>query len=208
LFSYRQRWYDLHHSNEISNSTRLKITKLPDEDEDDDDHTMVLHSIIRDILSFTQIDHLEISEEKVSSSVLLEITDKFCALDTLKISSLKLSKSKDISLRLKSNKNKIRKVYLEKMNEIEEIYFLLKLCPQMEYLKIGFMHDMVIQLFLKTILKKITNDCNQYLHSLCLQIPTADHKMIEKLKEIIKHEKLLRDFSIKYVVDNIYLQWK
>ncbi|CAF1045069.1 unnamed protein product [Rotaria sordida] len=214
VHSYKERWYDIDPANEISNSTRLKITNLPDDDDDDDDDLMmVLDLIIRDVLSITQIYHLEISKENISSSILLKIINKFSALDTLKISSLELSESKYSSIEnkyshFKSKKNKITKIYLEKMNEIEEIYFLLKLCPHIEYLKIGFMHNMDIELFMKDILKKINNVCNQYLQSLCLHIPTANDEMIEKLKEMINRKKLLRDFSIKYVIDNIYLQWK
>ncbi|CAF4248187.1 unnamed protein product, partial [Rotaria sordida] len=208
LFSCRERWYDIDPANEISNSTRLKITNLPD-----DDHMMVLDLIIRDILSITQIYHLEISKENISSHILLKIINKFSALDTLKISSLKLSESKysfneNKYSHFKSKKNKITKIYLEKMNEIEEIYFLLKLCPHIEYLKIGFIHNMDVELLMKDIFKKINNVCNQYLQSLCLHIPIANDEIIEKLKEIINRKKLLRDFSIKYVIDNIYLQWK
>ncbi|CAF0948987.1 unnamed protein product [Rotaria sordida] len=208
VHSYKERWYDIDPANEISNSTRLKITNLPD-----DDHMMVLDLIIRDILSITQIYHLEISKENISSHILLKIINKFSALDTLKISSLKLSESKysfneNKYSHFKSKKNKITKIYLEKMNEIEEIYFLLKLCPHIEYLKIGFIHNMDVELLMKDIFKKINNVCNQYLQSLCLHIPIANDEIIEKLKEIINRKKLLRDFSIKYVIDNIYLQWK
>ncbi|CAF4248343.1 unnamed protein product [Rotaria sordida] len=182
LFSCRERWYDIDPANEISNSPRLKITNLPD-----DGHMMVLDLIIRDILSITQIYHLEISKENISSHILLKIINKFSALDTLKISSLKLSESKysfneNKYSHFKSKKNKITKIYLEKMNEIEEIYFLLKLCPHIEYLKIGFIHNMDVELLMKDIFKKINNVCNQYLHSLCLHIPTANDEIIEKIK--------------------------
>ncbi|CAF1396824.1 unnamed protein product [Rotaria sp. Silwood1] len=211
IHSYKGRWYDIDPVNEISNSTRLKITNLPDDD--NDDLMMVLDLIIRDILSITQIYHLEILEENISSQILLKTINKFSALDTLKISSLELSESNYSFIEnkyshFKSKKNKITKIYLEKMNEIEEIYFLLKLCPHIEYLKIGFVHNMDIELFMKDILKKINNVYNQYLQSLSLHIPTANDEMIEKLKEMINRKKLLRNFSIKYVIDNIYLQWK
>ena len=83
------------------------------------------------------------------------------------------------------------------MSTIEEIYFLIRLCPRIEYLKVGFMHNINIQLFIKNILKKIKDDYNQYLRSLCLHIPTADDTMIQKLKQMINGEKLLSDFTIK-----------
>ena len=42
---------------------------------------------------------------------------------------------------------------------------------------------MNIELFIKDILKKIQDDYNQYLYSLCLHISIADDRMIEKLKD-------------------------
>jgi hypothetical protein len=214
LFDCRKRWYDVDPSNEISNSTRLILMNFPNEDDDDDrDYMMAIHLIIRDLLAITQIYHLEISEENISSDTFLTIIQHFPALETLKVSSLELSEeiysfNKDKNRRLTSKKNKIRKVYLEKLSTIEEVYFLLKHCPRVEYLKLGFMHNMNIQLFIKDILKKIKVDRNQCLCSLCLHIPTVDGAMTEKLKEMIIGEKLLGDFTIKYVLDSIYLQWK
>ena len=67
------------------------------------------------------------------------------------------------------------------MSTIEEIYFLIKLCPRMEYLKIDSINNIDYQLFIRDILMKINNDCNQYLRSLCIHIPTADDEIIEKL---------------------------
>ncbi len=41
-----------------------------------------------------------------------------------------------------------------------------------------------------------------------IHIPTADDELIEKLKEMINWEKLFRHFTVKYVLESIYLQWK
>ncbi|CAF3421871.1 unnamed protein product [Rotaria sp. Silwood1] len=206
--SYKERWYDVNSSIELSNSTRLILTDLPH-----DEYIMILNLIIRDLLAMTQIYHLEISKKTIYSDILIEIIYKLSALDTLKITSLILSQSRCLfienkNLRLVSNKNNIKKVYLEKMLTMEEVYFLIRLCPRMTYLKIDFINDMNIELFVKDILKKINNDCNQYLRSLCIHNPTADDDIIQKLEEMINREKLLHHFTIKCIADNIYLQWK
>jgi len=143
----------------------------------------------------------------------MEIMHKLSALDSLKISSLVFSLSIYLSineknLRFISNKNKITKVYLEKMNAIEEVYFLMKLCPRMTYLKVDFINCMDVKLFVKFILMKIKNECNQYLRSLCLHSPIRDDEIVEKLQEMINSEKLLRHFTIKRIFDNIYVEWK
>jgi hypothetical protein len=98
--------------------------------------------------------------------------------------------------------SKITKVYLEIMMEITDIYFLMILCPYMNYLKIGFINDMDGKLFLRQMLNKINSEHNKYLRLLCFRIPAADDNIIRKLK------KLIADYSIRRVCDKIYLQWK
>jgi hypothetical protein len=67
---------------------------------------------------------------------------------------------------------------------------------------------MDINLVLRTILKDIyTNDlCS--IRSLYVYVPAADDQMIENLQQMIKYEQLLIQFTIKRILDNIYLQWK
>ena len=69
MLSFRERWYDINSSNDLSEPTRLKLTSLPD-----DEFMMIsLRLTIRDILMITQIYHLEISE-KIFLNTLMEIT--------------------------------------------------------------------------------------------------------------------------------------
>ncbi|CAF2621761.1 unnamed protein product [Rotaria sp. Silwood2] len=141
----------------------------------------------------------------------MDIIHKLSALDTLKISSFTLLQTRFLSIednnfRFISNKNNITIVYLEKMFSIEEIYFLIRFCPRITYLKVDFINDMNIKLFVKDILKKINNDCNQNVCSICIHSPTTDNEIIQKLEEMINREKLLHNLTIKSIVDNIYLQ--
>jgi hypothetical protein len=43
---------------------------------------------------------------------------------------------------------------------------------------------------------------------LCFRVPAADDEMIKELEQMINHEKLLHQFVIKRVIENIYLQWE
>jgi len=134
-------------------------------------------------------------------------------LDSFKIHSLSLSQPRRSSIvekmpRCKSHKSKITKVYLEKMIEIEEVYFLTKLCPRVTYLTLSYINNIDIELFLRDIFSKIDNDCNQYLRSLCFRMSIADDKIIKKLEKMINCEKLLLRCTIKCVLGHIYLQWK
>jgi hypothetical protein len=157
---------------------------------------------------------LEIPEEKVHTSVLIEAVNLLPELNTLKIRSLSLyeprmlNSEELITLSSTEDTSKITSVYLEKMNEIKEFYFLLELCPYMEYFKVDYIKYMDFKFVLRYILKRIKDDCNDYLCLLCFRIPTADDEMIKKLKRMIKLEKLLLNFTIERVVDNIYLEWE
>ncbi|CAF3831795.1 unnamed protein product [Rotaria sp. Silwood1] len=207
--SYRKRWYDINSSIELSKSTRLTVWSVPD----DYYNRGLLKLTISEILTITQIYHLEISEPNICSTELIELIDQLPVLDSLKIFSLKLLESifaafYEHKLYLAAKKNNITKVYLIKMNTIEEIYFLIKLCPRMTYLKVNLINNIDYEVFLKDLLMKINNDDNQYLRLLCLYIPTANNEMINKLQNMINRKKLLHRFTIKLEYDNIYLQWK
>jgi hypothetical protein len=163
------------------------------------------------ILTIAQIYHLEISAENVPINVLLETVNLLPELNTLKIHSLSLYKPRMLNekeliiLSSIEDRSQIRKVYLGKMNEIKELDFLFELCPYMEYLKIDYIKHMDFKFVLRYIIK---HDCNGCLHLLCFRIPTADDEMIKKLKSMIHFEKLLFNYTIKRVADNIYVEWK
>ncbi len=168
---------------------------------------------IQDIFTVTHFYHLEFSREKIDINALINITYRLSELDSLKIHSLSISTAKYSSMektfrRFISNKNKITKVCLENMFEIEEVYFLIKLCPRMNYLQINCINTMDVEVFVRDVISKINNDCNQNLRSLRFSLPTADNQTIEQLVEMIDSQKLLLRYKIKCELDNIYLQWE
>jgi len=78
----------------------------------------------------------------------------------------------------------------------------------MIYLKVKLGNNMDINLVLRTILKDIYTNDRCSIGSLCVYVPAADDQMIENLQQMIKYEQLLIQFTIKRILDNIYLQWK
>ena len=186
---------------ELSKSTQLTVRSVPD-----DYYRGLLKLTIGEILTVTQIYHLEISEENIGSTKLIELIDKLPALDSLKIFSLKLLRSifadfYEHELHLAANKNNITKVYLFKMNAIEEVYFLIRLCPRMTYFKVNLIDNVDYDVFLKDLLMKLNNDGNEYLRSLYLYVPTANNEMINKLQDMINREKNFHRFTIKLEFD-------
>jgi hypothetical protein len=93
------------------------------------------------------------------------------------------------------------------MNHIEEIYFLLELCPHLIYLKVDCVRNMDMKLFVRLILKKLTTKYLHQLRLLCFHVRAADDQTIKQLNKMIDDEKLLFDYTIKRVLDFIYLQW-
>ncbi|CAF3883786.1 unnamed protein product [Rotaria sp. Silwood1] len=204
IYPYKETWYDRNSSIDYSKSSQLTFRYPPK-----NEYSIDIHGI----LSVAQFYHLEIKREQIDISTLMDIICRLSELDSLKIHSLSLSSTCDSSMEeinrcFISNKNKITKIYLEKFNKIEEINFLIKFCPRMNYLHIDSINNMDIELFIKEILDKINNDGNQYFYTLCLRIPTEDDKIIEKFKNIINSNKSIVWYSIKCILDVIYLQWK
>ncbi|CAF4243927.1 unnamed protein product [Rotaria sp. Silwood2] len=187
---YKKRWYEytqekiLNSSVEYSKSTRLIVTFV---DNDDFEEPMTIDTT--HILTVAQIYHLEISEENVHVAALIEAVSLLPELTTLKIHSLSLRGSRMLNseelltLASMEDRSKIIKVYLEMMNDIEEFYFLLKLCPYMEYLKVNSIKRMDFKFVLRYIFKKIKDDCNDHLCLLCFRIPIANDEIIKKIKK-------------------------
>jgi hypothetical protein len=105
----------------------------------------IINVDIKRILSIAQIYHLTITVEKIFVGVLIPILDSLPKLHSLKLPSLSFADPKDMNPEDYSiffsttPKSKIIKVYLEKVDQNEEIYFLRTLCPYMVYLKVDWM---------------------------------------------------------------------
>jgi len=168
---------------------------------------------LQHILTGAEIYHLKIHEE-LYMIVLIEMLNFLPHLDSLQISSLlysdpiyMINEEREI-LSLIIRQNQITKVYLRKMIHIDDVYFLIELCPRMTYLKVDFSNHMDIEVIIPLIFMKINTKYNHQLRLLCFRIVAADEKLIEKLNKMIKFQKFLFHYKIKRVLDNIYVQWK
>jgi hypothetical protein len=188
---------------EFSKSIRLSLSSISL-----DEYYELLITDIKQVLSVTQIHHLEISKEKLCFDILMQITNALPQVITMKIHSLSLDQAKDsetdelIVFPSTESINQITKVYLEKMFSIEEVYSLMKLCRYMSYLKINSFDNMNADMFIRNILKKVNRDSNRNLRLLCFPAPASDDPMIQTL------EKMKNDYTINPIDDYIFLQWK
>ena len=138
---------------------------------------------------------MEILENFFFIGELIQAIDILSELKSLKIHSLSLDQPRELSedevdiLLSTEYSSKITNVCLSEMIKIQEVYFLMQLCPYMNYFKLDCIKNMNIESFLRDIINKITSERNQYLRLLCVKVPDADDKMIKKLDEIINSEK-------------------
>jgi hypothetical protein len=147
--------------------------------------------------------HLVINQQTISSDTLMKILLRLPEVVLLKLSALLLSSSQDLfNEEKKVNRfqwvlvtNKIRKVYLEEIHGIDEVYYFMKICPHTNYLQVNSIRNIDIESFIQSILTRMNED---------LRIPTADNQLIEKLKEMIDSKQWLVDYTIKCVIDKIY----
>jgi hypothetical protein len=187
--------------NESSKSIRLILTPSSC-----DEYPEMPMMNIEYISTKTAFYHLEVQKEQIDFSTLINIIYKLPELDSLKIHSLSLSSSKSLSTekmirRFVSNENKITKVCLENMIEIEEVYFLIKFCPCMNYLQVNSIKTMDVELFIHRILSKLNANRNHNLRLLCIGLSEANNKMINS-------NNFLFRYTIKWEFDKIYLQWE
>jgi hypothetical protein len=167
-------------------------------------YDQILKKNISHISTVGEINHLEISEE-VQTNMLIEILILLPEINSLQIYFLSHVNTIDMNeqnIKLFSLQNQIKKVYLKKMTNIEQIYFLIELCPRMIYLKLDFVNNINI---LRLILMKINN---HQLRLLTFRVRAADDQICEILNKMIHFETSILDYTIKRILDQIYLQWK
>ena len=61
---------------------------------------------------------------------------------------------------------------------------------------------------LQSILEEINHEYNDDFRSLCFHVTGVDDQMIKTLEKMINDEKLLTNYTIKRIFENIYIQWK
>ncbi|CAF1540473.1 unnamed protein product [Adineta ricciae] len=202
IYPYKKQWYELT-LDDIDNNLTLRLM-LKNQLYSDDFLTF-----FRKIVGIREIGYLEI--DYITIEKLIQILNLLPKLIALKISSLSTTQAKSLSndeleiLKKISKENQITKIYLEQMNHIEEICFLLTYCPQMTYLKIGTIGSLDIDLFLRIILLKISDHPLQFLS---FAMPLADDETVKQLQTMIDFEKLLFDYTISRHMTDIILKRK
>ncbi|CAF4352541.1 unnamed protein product [Rotaria sp. Silwood2] len=157
--------------------------------------------------------HLNINNNNMCISMLIEILRLLPNLESLKISSLSMLQSTVLSFEdikkyiLISIINKITKVKLDKITEKKQIQFLINLCPRMQYFEVDCMSNADLSTFMTFILiNQMTHIPN--LCFLCLNVPNANENMIKNLAMTIELETIIDKFKIQRIGNKFFLYWK
>ncbi len=104
--------------------------------------------------------------------------------------------------------NKISKVTIRNIFELEYIYFIIDLFPRMEHFAMQTISDVDLKLVVESTLRKVKENKIRHLMSLCVTVEEGTDDKVDKLHEMIHSEKLLKDYTIDRRLNKFYLRWK
>jgi hypothetical protein len=159
------------------------------------------------IISLSQVTTLVIECSSMWFTLLIEILRFTFNLHTLKLPYLSIDETsiqQNEVFIFVSNTNKIKTVSFRGQCTLEKIRFLITLCPQLEHLETGMVRK-ELESCVRFLLSKTTNIGTSRLFFLC--ITTVPKLCLREVKRLIKSEKFLDDFLIKYINRDLYLWW-
>jgi len=165
------------------------------------------------ILDLVQFTSLRIDLYQFSISGLIQFLYLLPNLDALTITSEYpettkiLSKEQNNMFHFVSTHNKITKLSLEQMTELDQVHILMDLCPHIHDFQVKCRNTVDAEWLIRYVLRKRNPNFIPYLCSLCIWFSTADDKMMNHLQRIIDTEKLVDNYTIKRICDRIYLRW-
>jgi hypothetical protein len=179
----------------------------------DSERYQPLEEYVYFILDLVQFTSLHIDLRQFSISILIQFLHRLPNLDSLTITSefpeetKILSEEQNNMFRFISTHNKITKLNLEKMTELDQVHILMDLCPHMHDLQVKCRNHMDAEWLIRYILTKRNTNFIPHLCLLCIWFSKADDKMTNNLQKIIDSEKLIANYTIKRICDRIYFRW-
>ncbi|CAF4227213.1 unnamed protein product [Rotaria sp. Silwood2] len=152
IYPYKKTWYDYIDDKNIEYSTSTSLMLAIDLNPF---YLEMLFERIKRVLTITQMHHLEIIEEHLVPAYIEELDDEYFHTSSI-------------------TRIHINKVYLQVFSSMEDFNFIMALFPVTIYLQVGYLNNMNIELFVRNILKKINNECNDHLRLLCCHVPALD----------------------------------
>ncbi|CAF1237296.1 unnamed protein product [Adineta ricciae] len=162
--------------------------------------------------------HLNIKCDKIPYGLFIELIHSLPNLTSLEVAAVPKVESNSLSFEesetalLISIKNKIMKIKIGQIRCMEDINFLINLCPRVKYLEVQYTTDENLEHLLGFISVNIRT-CTVYLDCLAVCTSAAKEKIINKIHGIIEFERLFntegafRDYVIQSTDERILLKW-
>ncbi len=207
-FSFRKTWHDILEDENIEYSLSTSLILMNSHRLYND---MIKHDLNR-VLFTKKIYHLNIFMEHLPFNLLLEILSVLPDLLSLKIHSFQLDGNK-IGLIIKQIRNfhdhtdkcQIKSICIEEI-DVDNVHFLFRSCRFIKNLEIKYMINMNIEDLPKFL--DLIQSWTRTFHSFTLHVPIINDEFIRKFDYIIHSEKLLVNYTIKYLCNKINIQWK
>ena len=222
IFLFRNLWLDIYKHSEIgkyfnrnldynSSLSCLPIIQLSINSISFDEQDQLFMNKFQSTFLSVLFTRLKINCEDIPMEMFVRIIHLLPNLDSLKLSSLSpirsdwLHQSNGETSSSRSIKSKITNVNLDKMIDMEQMHFLLHLCPCIQYFQVNIPKHINLKILVRSIIIH-ANTYNFDLRFLCLSIPNANEDIVQKLQKLIDTEKLLSIYMIKRIGNHILLK--
>ncbi|CAF1466524.1 unnamed protein product [Adineta steineri] len=207
---YKKKWYEYNSKpNQLSKSVEFEINDVSPEQ---CVKSISINDHIYHALTITQIYHLQISMT-VSLEDLYKILVLLPDIETLTLFRLSFTNPTHISdeelqpLYLLFHEKHFQKISFIDVHQMADIHFLMLICRHVNHLHLHCKDYNHAESFVGLILYHVRSEKDSKLRLLSLTMPKFANDMIEYLTKIIKENKLLNDFIIEQVKNDVYIKW-
>lgn len=166
-------------------------------------------NILNCIIPLKQLSKLVLECHRFSFMKLIQLLRFTPNIDTLQLASMLFYGEDYVSIQqseefqLLSNENRITKVMIKETCTLEKIQFLIALCPQMKCLTLRVDAE-VLESVICFVLER-TKKNSSHLH--LLHFLRVNYDCYERLDIFMKSEKVLDDYMLKMVNQDMYIWW-
>ncbi|CAF1436347.1 unnamed protein product [Adineta steineri] len=207
---YKKKWFEYNsESNQLLKSVEFEIVDVSPEHWVKSIH---ISDHIYHALTITQIYHLQISTT-ISLENLYKILLLLPDIETLSLFRLLFTNSTSITdeelqpLCLLFRENHFQQLSFSDVYQMADVHFLMLICFHVNHLHLHCKDYNHIESFVGLILSHVRSRTGSKLRLLSFTMLKFANDMIEFLTKIIKENKLLNDFIIEQVNNDVYIKW-
>jgi hypothetical protein len=104
--------------------------------------------------------------------------------------------------------NEITKLTLRNIADMQEVTCINHIFCRIQYLSLQYVWNVDLESFVRCILLKIKENNISHPMTICMFCVGAEYDKVQKLKQIIDSEHLLKDYAINRQLNIFYIQWK